>query len=66
MRQKGAPTMETEEETSREGKGETKKEEWMVLETKEEESWDKRYTALSDAEARRSESHSFIRSTKIY
>ena len=58
--------METEEGTIREGKGETEKDEWMVLETKEEESWNKRYTALSDAEARRSESHSFIHSAKIY
>ena len=58
--------METEEGTIKEGKGETEKDEWMVLETKEEESWNKRYTALSDAEARRSESHSFIHSTKIY
>ena len=61
MRQKGVPTMETEEGAIREGKGETKKDAWRVLGTTEEEP-----ASLSDAEARKSEIHSFICSTKIY
>lgn len=36
--------MATGEGAIREGKGETKKDVWMVLETREEESWNKRGT----------------------